>query len=86
MRVFGLGPTELVIIAVLMLVNVLPAIGVYRISRRAGFESGTSVLWAVGVLVASPLVLLALGFVEWPRDRSAQYAPAAVPPPPAPPS
>lgn len=86
MRVFGLGPTEMVILLIIALVNVLPAIGIYKISRRVGFETGMAVLWAVGVLIASPLALLALGLVAWPRDsaQAPAYA-AAVPPPPAPP-
>ena len=84
MSVFGLGPTELLIIMAIALLTWVPAIGIFRIARWAGYEPVIAALWAVGFVfpITSWFVPLGLGFIEWPRDRVA----AKYPPPPPPPS
>ena len=90
MRLFGLGPIELLIIMLIVLpATLVPAVGLYRIAQRAGYGSSVSVLLGVGSLLplGSWFVPLFLGFAAWPREQALVVAPAsAVAPPPAPPA
>ncbi len=89
MRLFGLGPLELLLILTVLAVGVLPAFGIYRIAVKAGYDGAAPFLWAIAFClpVLSWLVPLGLGFLDWPRDRQlavvpAGLAPGQLPPPP----
>jgi len=77
----SIGWQELLIIVVILGLSWIPALGFYRIARRAGYETGAAVLWAIGFLFAGGLVTLVLGFIDWPRDRMPAFAPVPPPPP-----
>jgi len=92
MRIFGLGPTELVIILVIVLFSIIPIWLLWKVFTRTGMSGAYALL--VLIPYAGPLIALAvLAFARWPRVDSvpaaqAGYAPAGTftPPPPAPPS
>ena len=76
MNVFGLGPTEIIIIiAVVLGCNVFPVVGAYLISKRIGFSGGVSVLWSLGALFLGSVILFILGIVPWPSEPSLKDAP-----------
>ncbi len=71
MRVFGLGVLELMIIAAIVLLAVVPYI---VILRKAGFQGFSFALLLLGMLFVPWITLFVFAFIEWPALRHAYVA------------
>jgi len=61
-----LGPVEVGILFMALCLNVIPAFVFYRLAKRVGYETNSSVLWAIGYVVFGWLVLAGFAFADWP--------------------
>lgn len=67
MRLFGIGPTEMVIILIILGLNAIPGWAMFRVSQRVGYAGGSRWIWAIAYLFFGWLAMIVFALSDWPR-------------------